>query len=229
VGLVLATAALGAANVLLLRGSAARPPRPVRLLLVEGAAGLGAFIAAAQLTASSPPRGAEFAAPRPVAAPTLVRQVTDVLVTATPRPNRPGINVVTVLAASSRRPPPAPIDAVTVGIRGGRAVALHEIAPGRWAGGVELPAAGRTGMTVRLRRGPQRLRAALPWTVEPADPARPVVVSARRLAPVTERAALLVASTTVVAALALAVAAAWRRPRPRRRSGAVSTLEERTT
>ncbi|HMJ36240.1 MAG TPA: copper resistance protein CopC [Baekduia sp.] len=226
VGLVLATAALGAANVVLLRRSRARP---VRLLLVEGAAGLGALIAAAQLTASSPPRGAEFAAPRQVVAPTLVRQVADVLVTATPRPNRPGTNVVTVAAASSRRPPRAPIDAVAVGVRGGRAVALREIAPGRWAGGVDLPAAGRARMTVRLRRGPERLRAALPWTVEPADPARPVVVSARRLAPLTERAALLVASTAVLAALTLAVTGARRRPRPHRRSSPVSTLEERTT
>jgi copper transport protein len=187
------------------------------------------LIAAAQLTASSPPRGPQFAAPRRVLAPTLVRQVDDVLVTVTPRPNRPGANVVTVLAVSSRRPPPAPIDAVTLSIGGRPPVALHALAPGRWSGGADLVRPGRSRMTILVRRGRRRLWGSLPWTIAPADAARPVVVSARRLAPTANAAGLLVALAAAAGGLAIALATARRRSRPSRRSTAPTTLGERTT
>ena len=98
--LVAGAAALGAGNALLLR----RGELP-RLLLVETSAGVGILLAAAVLTASPPAKGPEFAPARPAVAPTLARQVGDLVVTATVRPNRAGPNVMTV--ARGQRAPPA--------------------------------------------------------------------------------------------------------------------------
>jgi hypothetical protein len=47
-------------------------------------------------------------------------------------------------------------------------------------------------MTVVLLRGGRRLTTALRWSVAPPDAARPVTVSARRLAPILDRAAALI-------------------------------------
>jgi hypothetical protein len=118
---------------------------------------------------------------------------------------------------------------VTLGIGGRRPVALRAFAPGRWSGGADLSRRGRSRMTILLRRGGRRLSASLPWTVAPVDPARPVVVSARRLAPLTDLAALVLMLGCAGGGLGLALAAGWRRSRPRRRPTAVPTLGERTT
>jgi copper transport protein len=228
VGMVLGAGALGAASFALLR-SLGRDPAPrglrglrrlgaPRLLLLEATLGLEVLIAAAILTASSPPRGPEFGAPQPVRAPTLVGQADDLVVSATARPNRPGTNVFTVRTASSRRPPPAPIDAVTIALAPAgagpgvpRNVPLTQIAPGRYSGGAELPQEGRWRMTVVLQRGAQRLRTGFGWAVQPPDPARPVRHSAARLAPLVDRAA----APCLVLALAGGLWLALRGRRPR--------------
>jgi copper transport protein len=237
--LVLAIALLGVANAALLRslsrglqsrgrGILRRIGLP-RLLLAEGAVGLLALLAAAVLTASSPPRGPEFAPPQAVRAPTLVRQVGDLLVTATARPNRPGTNVLTVIAVSSRRPEPAPIDAMKVRIAGARDgssarqdVTLRETTPGRYSGGARLSHDGPWQMTVVARRGRERIAADFSWSVRPADPARPVVYSARPLAPLIDRAALVLALLIVTGALLLAAAVV---PRRIGSDGPISTIE----
>jgi copper transport protein len=236
---VLAIALLGLANGVLLRspasglrghgGASLRRIGPRRLLLAEGLVGLLALLAAAALTASSPPRGPEFAAPQAVRAPTLVRQVGDVLLTATARPNRPGTNLLTVMAVSSRRPAPAPIDGVKVRIAGARDgssarrdVTLHETSPGRYSGGARLSHDGRWRMTVVATRGGERIAAGFDWSVRPADPARPVVYSARPLAPLIDRAALVLALLLVTGALLLAAAVVPRRIGP---AGPISTIE----
>jgi copper transport protein len=230
--LVLVAGALGLSSSMLLRALAhGRPERRAalsRLMLAELAAGLYVLLAAGLLTASSPPRGPEFAPSRIARPPTLVAQVGDVLVSATARPNRPGVNVFSVLAVSSRRPPPEPIEraSLLVAPAGGpaSAVALHELAPGRYSGGARLPRSGRWRMTVVLERGGRRLSTGFAWAVAAPAGARPVVVSARRLAPLLDRAAaaLLIA----LAAGALTVAA-WRRRPPRRRASprAVSMID----
>ena len=212
--LVVVAGALGLANARLLRRGSRRA---ARIMLAEGAVGLGILLAAAEMTATSPPRGPEFDAPRPVRAPALAGRVDDVLISATARPNRSGMNVVSVLAVSSRRPPPAAIDGVTLlvagpdGERAPRATALAALGAGRWSGGVRLAEPGAWRMTVAMRRGGRRLTTTLPWTVAPPDTARPVSVSARRLAPLLDRAAALIA--LALAAGAVALAAGWlRRP-----------------
>lgn len=181
VALAAGAGALGLANFVLFRP---------RLMLLEATVGLEVLVAAAILTATSPPRGPEFRPPEPVRAPTLVRQVGDVVVTATARPNRPGTNVFAVTAASARRPPPAPIDNVALALApegGGRGAAsevrLSRVAPGRYSGGAELAQDGRWRMTLVLRRGAERLTARFGWPVQPPDPARPVRYSSARLAP----------------------------------------------
>jgi hypothetical protein len=90
-------------------------------------------------------------------------------------------------------------------------VELAPLGAGRWSGGVRLAEPGGWRITVAIERGGRRLTASLPWTVTPPDTARPVSVSARRLAPVLDRAAALVALALVAGAAALA--AGWlRRP-----------------
>jgi copper transport protein len=229
--LVILAGALGLTSSVLLRtmarGGNGHRQALSRLLIAEMAAGLYILLAAGVLTASSPPRGPEFAPPRPARAPTLVAQVGDVLVTSTARPNRPGNNIFSVLAVSSRRPPPEPIERVTLRIQpadGGEgqvSVALSEGAPGRYSGGARLPEGGRWRMTVNLLRGGRRLSTGFTWAVDPEDVARPVAVSAQPLAP------LLARTVGVVALLALTVAAsaAWRRRTRPRTSRPVALIE----
>jgi copper transport protein len=204
--LVVAAAGLGLANALLLR----RGRRP-RLLLVEVSVGVGVLVAAAALTASPPPKGPTFEAPRPAAAPTLAARSDDLVVTATARPNRAGPNVVTVLATSSRRPPPAPVERAELRLApvGGawRSVALTAQAPGRFGGGAQLDADGRWRMTVAIWRGGRRIAVPFTWDVAPPDQARPVTYSARPLAPLLDRLAAVV---VLLLGLAAAAAAARR-------------------
>jgi hypothetical protein len=95
--------------------------------------------------------------------------------------------------------------------RTARAVPLAALGSGRWSGGMRLAEAGDWRMTVVVTRGGQRLTSTLPWTVAPPDTARPVTVSARRLAPLLDRAAALIALALAAGAVALA-AGRLRRP-----------------
>jgi copper transport protein len=212
-GLVAVAAALGMTNALLL----ARGALP-RLLRVEVAAGASVLLAAAVLTASPPAKGPEFAAPRPVSAPELLSRRGDLVITATARPNRAGPNVFTVLAVSSRRPPPAPVERVAIRLapadgRPPRTVTLNAQTPGHFAGGTELDTQGRWRMTALVERGAHRLAVPFTWTVAPPDTARPVTYSARPLAPLLDRAAALVVLLLATAAAVAAVRRRSRRPR----------------
>ena len=206
--LVVAAGALGLGNALLLHR---RPRHAARLILVEGAVGLGILLAAAEMTATPPPRGPEFDAPRAARAPALAGHVGDVLVSATARPNRPGTNVFSVRAVSSRRPPPAAIEGITLLLsgpaadRGPRALPLVGLGAGRWSGGARLDEPGDWRMTVAIRRDGERLTTGLRWAVAPPDTARPVTVSARRLAPLLDRAAALILLSLAAGAVALVV------------------------
>jgi copper transport protein len=230
--LALLAGAIGAANALLLRRAARHRSRSSpRLIALEAAIGLGVLLAAAELTSGSPPRGPEFLPPTPVPAPELARQVGDVVVSATARPNRAGPNVVTVLAASSRRPAPAPIAAIAVrlvepgtGAGGTQEVALQPLGGGRWSGGAELPAEGGWAMTVVIHRGGQILRAPFRWRVAPPATSRPVVISARPLAPIVDRVALFIVFAVVATALGIAATPRLRRLR-RHGAGAVAAIE----
>jgi copper transport protein len=206
-GFVVLAAGLGAANAVLLTMLARKRRRSVvaPLIAAELIIGAGAFLGAGVLTASSPARGPQFAAPRPVRAPTLAANIEDVLVTATVRPNRPGENVLAVGAVSSRRPPPAPIEAVQARLGSDtEPTTLMRIEPGRYIGTVTLARAGQAGMSVVVHRAGRSLTSRLRWAVDAPDPARAVVVSSRRLDSIVDPLALaLVAALAVVGAFAL--------------------------
>jgi copper transport protein len=225
-GLFEVAAALGLGNAILLR----RGEWP-RLMRVEAGAGLAVLLAAAVLAASPPAKGPEFAPPRAIAAPTVVREAGDLVVSATVRPNRPGANVVTVLTASSRRPPPGAVRGVSVRLQpraGGPAVTadLAPVGGGRFAGGTELAAEGPWRATVFVERGGKRTGVSFGWSVDRADPARPVVHSARRLAPLLDRAALALALALAVFAVARSLLRRRRARRPEevQAQGARATL-----
>jgi copper transport protein len=149
-----------------------------RLIVTEAAVGAVLLAAAGVLAETAPPRPALPAVP---AAEARVSDATvdDVVVSVSASPNQPGMNGFTVLAASSRRPPPAPIDRVVLKfvIPGGtRTVPLQEFEPGRYFGTAELDSAGPVAITAVIRRAGQRLTVAVPWQVS----AEPVPVASPR-------------------------------------------------
>jgi copper transport protein len=197
---------LGSANFLLLRRLSRGGRLGVARLTVAAEAAIGAAVLAAAgvLTTAAPARGPAFAPQRPVVAATVSTQARDVVLTSTIRPNRPGTNVVRVVAASTIRPAPAPIESVVLHApgRGGTAIALRPLGREQgWFGTVQLARSGETRLGLVVRRGAASLSASFGWRVEPADPAHSVAVSSRKLAPLLDRAALV-----LVAALGIGVA-----------------------
>jgi copper transport protein len=177
---------LGAAG----RQVAARWPSR-RLVVVEATVGGLLLVAVGVLLETVPARGpAATAAPAAtVAAPeTASASVADLAVTVSATPNRPGMNGFTVLAASSRRPPPAPVEGVTLelaGDGGTSTVELQPVAPGRWFGTARLDQSGRLRVAAVVRRDGKRLAAPVSWWVGSQGPAQRVVTApaGRRLAP----------------------------------------------
>jgi copper transport protein len=140
--------------------------------------------------------------------------VDDLVVSVSATPNRPGPNGFTVLAASSRRPPPAPIDGVT--LRLGRpgepgTLPLRQIEPGRYFGTGRLDSAGPITITAVIRRAGERLTVTMPWHVSPTAAPPTVARQQHRLAPYVNAIALC------VLVLALSVAAQRIVARRRRR------------
>jgi len=127
-----------------------------RMVVVEVAVGAALLVAVAVLTNTPPARGGLTGS----AGQSRSASVADVLVTVSAAPNRPGSNGVTVLVASSRRPPPAPVTAVTL-----YGVTLAPVGADRYFGTVELPRYGAVPLTAVLQRGPERLTVTVPWQV----------------------------------------------------------------
>ena len=224
IALLAAVGGLGLANSALLHGRRlARPGRLVpapdgaaasrRLLIVEASVGAVLLAAAGLLADTAPPRTPAPAAPvaKPRAYDTTVG---DLVVSVSATPNHPGANGFTVLAASSRRPPPAPIDGIT--LRLGRpgeygTLPLRQIEPGRYFGTGRLDSAGPIAITAVIRRDGERLTVAIPWRVSPKAAPPPVVRPEHRLAPYVNAIALCV--------LVLALSAGAQRIVARRRRG----------
>jgi len=162
------------------------------------------LLAAAGLLAdTAPPRTPAPAVP--VAEPrTYDTTVGDLVVSVSATPNRPGVNGFTVLAASSRRPPPAPIDGVTLKLGGPGepgTIPLREIEPGRYFGAGRLGPAGPIKITAAIRRAGERLTVTMPWHLSPKAAPPKTPQQEHRLAPYANAIALCM----LLLALALGV------------------------
>jgi copper transport protein len=197
-GLGLANSALLHGRRLGRRGRLVRAPRGAapsrRLIIVEASVGAVLLAAAGLLADTAPPRTAAPAAPlaEPRAHDTTVR---DLVVSVSATPNRPGVNGFTVLAASSRRPPPAPIDRVTLKLgRSGESgtLPLRQTEPGRYFGTGRLDSAGPITITAVVRRAGERLTVTMPWRVSPKAAPPTVAPQEHRLAPYVNVIALCV-------------------------------------
>ncbi len=206
-----------------------RPPgwRPVagarlrRLVLAEVAVGAAALLVAGLLTASPPAVGPSFAPASAVGPGSQSRTAGDVLVTLTVQPNRPGNNVVTVHARSTRRPAPAAIARVLVRFsfldedRPGDTIALDADGDDVYSGSgavVDTPGPWRAEVVAR-RPGMPDVVAAFDWPV-PAAFVEDRVISDRPWGDVL--------STLAVAVLALALGVATGVAVGRRRHGRLS-------
>jgi copper transport protein len=214
ISLMLGVGAFGLLNAMLLHPRLAAPvarllgrpggwtPLSLRrlptLVSVEAGLGLLIFLVTGLITAAPAPRGPEFTVV-PEEVPTSLSQlVDDVLVTLSVKPNRPGQNVFTVFAASTRRPPPAEIIRVILRFTyldqdlGRVSATTEEVEAGRFLiGGNYLSLAGPWQIDVVVRRkGVEDSVARFNWLVAPPGETRPVVISKQPLeAPLTIAAA----------------------------------------
>jgi len=205
IALLAAVGGLGLANSALLHGRRMdRRGRPVRapggaapsrrLIIAEASLGAVLLAAAGLLAETAPPRTAAPAAPlaEPRAHDTTVD---DLVVSVSATPNRPGVNGFTVLAASSRRPPPAPIGGVTLKLGGSGepgTLLLRQIEPGRYFGTGRLDSAGPITITAVVRRAGEQLTVTVPWRVSPKAVPPKVARPEHRLAPYVNAVALCV-------------------------------------
>jgi len=169
------------------------------LVLAEATVGVLVLLATGIVTASPPAKGPEFEV-SPEDIPIIVNQtVDDMLITFAAKPNRPGQNIFSVRAVSSRRPPPA--ETLRVILRftflgqemGLTSVDAVEIEPGLYqVGGNHLSLAGPWQVQVVVRRrGIEDTVAQFNWVVAPPGKARPVIISNHSLeSPLTIAAAL---------------------------------------
>jgi copper transport protein len=196
---------LGLANSALLHGRRlARPGRLVRapggaapslrLIIAEALVGAVLLAAAGLLAETAPPRTTAPAV-LPAEPQAYDTTVDDLVVSVSATPNRPGVNGFTVLAASSRRPPPAPIDRVTLRLaRHGESgtLTLRQIEPGRYFGTGRLDSAGPITITAVVQRAGERLTVTMPWRVSPEAVPPAAARQEHRLAPYVNGVALCV-------------------------------------
>jgi copper transport protein len=206
--LLAAMGVLGLVNAQRLR----RRSLPARTIVVEVGVGLVLLVAVSALVSQPPPLGgspvaSSDAAPGfssadgPADRTVLTRSgsVDDLVVTVSATPNQPGMNWFTVLADSSRRPAPAPIDGVDLRIgpaTAERIVTLQRLTATRYFATYQTEAAGPLQVVAVLHRGGRQYAVRLDWRVSPA--ASPVAAGPR-LAPYVDVAALLVLEAAVAA------------------------------
>lgn len=186
-GLLAALGALGLLNAWRLRRRAV----PLRTIALESGVGVILLVAVAALVGQPPPLGTSTAV-----APAVSRSgyAADLLVTVSATPNQPGVNWLTVLAESSRRPAPAALSGVDLRI-GDQTVVLRQLTATRYFATYRADAAGAVRMIAVLRRGGREYDVPLEWQVS-SPAARPA--PGRRLAPYVDVAALLLLELGVV-------------------------------
>jgi methionine-rich copper-binding protein CopC/uncharacterized membrane protein len=224
IALLAVVGGLGLVNSALLDGRRLdRPARLVRapgggapsrrLIIAEASVGAVLLAAAGLLAETAPPRPPAPAVPlaKPQAYDTTVE---DLVVSVSATPNRPGVNGFTVLAASSRRPPPAPIDGVSLKLGSSGTLPLRQIEPGRYFGAGRLDSAGPVTVTAVLRRAGERLRVTVPWRVSPRAVRPTMTRPEHRLAPYLNAVALCVLVLALSAGALRIVVRRRRRRRP---------------
>jgi copper transport protein len=205
VAFVVLLAITGLGSALIIRRRSA-----TKVLVLE--VGLGALVvlAASVLASSAPARGPDF--DPPTAVPSVASQSAhDLLVTLEVKPNQPGANVLTLRAASTRRPALASIDRLAVEFTPPGAsepvatVDAIQVRPALFRLGgdfMQVPGSWNIQVTAQ-RRGLPDETARFEWTVAPPAPSRVTIVSAQPLAPqLTAAAAATGLATLIFAAIA---------------------------
>jgi len=156
-----------------------------RHIIAKGILSLFILLVTGLITASPSPRDSSYTVNPEEIPGSLSQSVDDVLVTLNAKPNRPGQNIFTVFAASTRKPPPQDIARVILRFTyldqdiGHQSVILEEVEPGRFLlGGDYLQVAGNWQIDVVVRRkGMQDSVARFNWVVAPPGNVKPVLVS----------------------------------------------------
>lgn len=210
----------------------ARLPRFAR---IEFLVGVGVVALAGVLSATPVALGPQFLAPASPPQNPHSRMVQDVLVNVDVKPNVPGQNVITVVAASTRRPRPSPIYAVDVrftylgadpAAAAPTVVRAAKVDPYQFrVGGDYLTAPGSWTIDVVARRvGMPDTVASFPWTVGPAGVEHRVWISDRPIQPYLTIAA---GALSLIFVIAVAIgtwlayrgtASRWPEPRRERRT-----------
>ncbi len=181
-----------------------------RTILVEAMAGVGVIFLAALLGTSQPAVGPEFEpASKVEATPSYSGKVDDLVINLTVKPNRPGQNFISIGAYNTRRPAPAPIQAVKIQlVAPGQAEAIslnaEVLGEGRYqiAGG-NLNKAGNWQISLVVSRpGMADAQVAIPWSVNTGEEGiqkRAILVSNQPLAPILNLSAALLTLLTFAA------------------------------
>lgn len=192
-----------------------------RTIILESIGATIVLLFAALLSASPPARGPEFDPPvaEVAAVPDISTSVADLLVAFSIKPNHPGQNFIDVGVFNTRRPPPAPIERVTVKLTPPLGSPATLIATTSENGRYEFPSDAITStgdwqVSVIVTR-PNLPDAVLnvPWRVTPLAAAarvRPVVISNRPLAPWTILLAILMGAGLSIGLIAFGVRRAVR-------------------
>jgi copper transport protein len=217
----------------LLRGRLAVTPGAVRssALFTEAAVALAAVVVAGAMSVTRPAIGPEWdrRADELPPSPAIIQQG-GMLLKISIRPGRPGPNFVTVDVYDTRRPPPGPVDAVTVGFgSAGNAIAeapAVPVGPSRFElAGAQLGAPGEWDIKVTVQReGLPAEIVATPWRILPPASAQvhPLWLSDRPLSELTTPVAALALLALPLPLLYVEI----RRRRRRRRGLAISAVPD---
>ncbi len=156
-----------------------------RLVITKGGLSILVLLVTGLVTAAPSPRSSTFTVDPEDVPSALSQNVEDLVITLGAKPNRPGQNVFSVFAASTRRPPPVEISRVILRFTnldqdiGRESITLEEVGRDRYLlGGNYLRLAGNWQVDVVVRRmGMEDSVARFNWVVAPPGETRPVVVS----------------------------------------------------
>jgi hypothetical protein len=171
---------------------------------VESGLGIVLLLVASVLIGNPPARGPGLAASAASSTRTVYGSVDDLVVSVTVSPNRPGVNGFTLIVASSRRPPPAPVEAVALELQRAEQIGVvtaQEVEAGTYFGTGTFDAAGRWKLTALIHRAGHTSIASVHLSVPPST--SPVVAARAgpRLAPLADGLALIVLAAGIVLAV----------------------------